>query len=689
MGPGVRSWNFADLMLPRTSRRDWWLDACLLFLFGVVLVFPLFGMKYLNQWESIESTFLADSRLQLENWGHHLWLPQWYSGTRTDYIYPPALRYSVAMASSVFQASPARAYHFLVGVMYALGIATVYLWTRTGSGSRGSAWLAAVAFALLSPCFLVLPDIRDDSYFLAPLRLHVLMRYGEGPHIAALSILPIVWLGAWRRFQGGGVRWLLLGAGAAALVVTSNFYGATALAITFPLLAWSVLVRRFDWRILRDTAFIAALAYGLTAWWLVPSYFRITARNLRFVSPESDPRSLVAAAILVLAYLVVSFGLGRWLRLSAYGMFIWSGLWLLGVYILGSRWLGLQIVGVPQRLLPELDLFAILCGVKIVRDIWMWHLASPMHRALRPVSAVLLLLCFWPSWHYLSHIYVEFPRDRQFQQRIEYRTAAWLAENAPNQRVFLTGSISFWYNVWQDGQQADGGSMQGLLNPRFPAVRYRIEHDPDPDFLRHWLQAIGVDVLVLAGPHSQEPYLDFAQRMPFFDKHFPLLRDDGEGNHYYRIPRRATGIVRLVDRARMEALPPVPDEYEQASLAAYVDAVEASPAGGDSPDRARGRWLNSDALDVDIDSQPGEALLVQENYDPYWRAYADGRRLAIRPDPIGYMLVDVPPGEHTLRMVFETPLENQVGRALTLATLALGAFLCLSRPRNCGSSKAI
>ncbi|MBZ5610943.1 MAG: hypothetical protein LAP38_21985, partial [Acidobacteriia bacterium] len=657
-------------------------DACLLFLLGAALVFPLFGLKYPKQWESIESTFIADARMQLENWGHHLWQPLWYSGTRTDYIYPPALRYGVAIVSGVFHASPARSYHFLIGIFYAFGIASVYLWTRTASGSRVAGWLAAIGAALLSPCFLVLPDIRSDSYFLAPMRLHVLMRYGEGPHISALSILPIAWLGAWRRFEGGGVRWLLLCASAAALVVTFNFYGAVTLAITFPLLAWAFFLERHDWRVLRDTAFIAALAYGLTAWWLAPSYFRITVRNLRFVSPGSDQRSLTIAAILALAYLALSFGLVRRLRFSPYSWFIWSGLWLLSVYILGSRWFGLQITGVPQRLLPELDLFAILCGVQIVRGIWTWRPASPVRSVLRPAAALLLLLCFWPSWSYLRHVFVEFPRDRQWQNRIEYRTAAWLEKNAPNQRVFLRGSIRLWYNVWQNGQQADGGSEQGLLNPRFPNVRWRAEYDPDPVFVRHWLQAVGVDVLVASGPASQEPNKDFAQQMPMFDAHLPLLRDDGEGNRFYRVPRRATGIARLVDRSRVETLPTVPTEYEQAPLAAYVDAVEASPPGGDSPDRARARWLSSDALDVDIDAQAGEALLVQENYDPYWRAYVDGRRLAIKPDAIGYMLVDAPPGKHTVRLVFETPLELIAGRALTLATLALVVFLALRYRRG-------
>jgi len=44
------------------------------------------------------------------------------------------------------------------------------------------------------------------------------------------------------------------------------------------------------------------------------------------------------------------------------------------------------------------------------------------------------------------------------------------------------------------------------------------------------------------------------------------------------------------------------------------------------------------------------------------------------------MLIDAPPGEHSLRVVFETPLENTVGRVVTLASLLVVAWL-LQRSR--------
>ena len=79
--------------------------------------------------------------------------------------------------------------------------------------------------------------------------------------------------------------------------------------------------------------------------------------------------------------------------------------------------------------------------------------------------------------------------------------------------------------------------------------------------------------------------------------------------------------------------------------------------------------------------QSGEELLVQETYDPNWRAYVDGKLQTIRRDAAGLMLVDLPPGNHFVRMVFETPIEVLVGRAATCLTVALFVFLGLGWKR--------
>jgi uncharacterized membrane protein YfhO len=70
-----------------------------------------------------------------------------------------------------------------------------------------------------------------------------------------------------------------------AFVVGNNFYGATALAIFFGVLVLAVYIR-IETLGFRASAAIGALSYGLSAFWLVPSYLEITIANMRFVSTQ-------------------------------------------------------------------------------------------------------------------------------------------------------------------------------------------------------------------------------------------------------------------------------------------------------------------------------------------------------------------------------------------------------------------
>ncbi len=221
--------------------------------------------------------------------------------------------------------STARAYHLYTGTLYVLGILSVYWLVIVGSGSRGSAFLAASATALTSPSFLLLPVIRNDSFFEIPQRLHVLMAYGEGPHISALSVLPAALA---LSFLALRTRNRLALAGAAilcAFTVANNFYGATALLIFFPVLAWSVWVgqpRRSVWLL---AAGIAALAYALSAFWLTPSYLRVTAANLSLVAVPGNAWSRLLAVLVALAYCGLSWRWGARKPERAWTIFVAGG----------------------------------------------------------------------------------------------------------------------------------------------------------------------------------------------------------------------------------------------------------------------------------------------------------------------------------------------------------------------------
>ena len=119
-----------------------------------------------------------------------------------------------------------------------------------------------------------------------PVRLGVLAKYGEGPHMTALAFIPIALAFTWLALEHGWRRpgALALAALGCAAVTSNNFYGATSLAVFYPILVWSFWITRQDKRIFVTAAVIPVLAYGLTAFWLVPSYFKVTTENMKYVS---------------------------------------------------------------------------------------------------------------------------------------------------------------------------------------------------------------------------------------------------------------------------------------------------------------------------------------------------------------------------------------------------------------------
>jgi uncharacterized membrane protein YfhO len=80
---------------------------------------------------------------------------------------------------------------------------------------------------------------------------------------------------------------------------------------------------------------------------------------------------------------------------------------------------------------------------------------------------------------------------------------------------------------------------------------------------------------------------------------------------------------------------------------------------------------NTDAIHVDASVAQGESILVQENYDPAWRAYDSGQPVRIEKDPIGFMIVHLPPGDHSVDLAFEPTPEIYAGRLLSCLSLLI------------------
>jgi hypothetical protein len=654
-------------------RLSYAMDCAIIFFIATALIFPLFSLSYSTNWPSIESTFISDARFLVGHWPHPTWQPLWYGGTRWDYIYPPALRYGTAIVAMLFSTDTVTGYHGYTALLYALGIVGVYVLARAGSGSRMDGWLSAIAAALISPTYLFMSEMRHDAPHLLPQRLRVLVLWGEGPHVSSLSLLGFALAASYRALQKYRPFALAAAAVCCALVVSHNFYGATSLAIFFPLLVWAVWITHQDhWAWIR-AAGIAGLAYGLTAFWLVPSYFRITTDNLKLVAQPGNSWSAIVAVVVLVLFLVISATAARQQPERAYPVFIWGSLVFFSLNVAGFYFFGFRVTGEPMRLIPELDLVIILAAAMVLRQLWDWSFRSSTRiRSVRWAIALSILVALAPARHYVRHAWSFYVPEPAYQQRVEYRITDWIYRNSPNARSFVTGTVRFWFDTWHDLAQVGGGSEQGILNQSSMLAQWDVRAAPDARASVLWLQAFGSDLIYVNEKQSEEPYHDY----PFPEKFsgvLPVAFDDGNGNRIYRVPRRYPGIGRVVRRAGILALRPARNPSDLENLQPYANALEKGP---DTP--AEVVWEGTDALKVHSRFSDGDWLLLQVAYDPNWRAEANGRLLATRKDAFGQMLVETPPGDYEIRMTFPVPFENRVGWVITVLSGIVILILVIS-----------
>jgi hypothetical protein len=491
------------------GRWSWVVDFVLLLLLAAVLIRPYWKLKYTQNWGSIESTFIADARILKDHWPRPLWHPYWYVGTRFDYIYPPALRYGTAALAKFYPMDPSKAYHLYTGFFYCLGIAGVYLLARAGFRNRWLGIGAAVAAAVVSPAYLVLPDIAKDMFRNGPTRLNVLVRYGEGPHMSAFAMIPFALAFLWWAVLRRDVRWALAAGLAACLVVSNNFYGATALATFYPLAVWALWVTERRWSVLGMAAIPPLVAYGLSAHWLTPSYLEITLRNMQFVSSKGSLWSTAVGLVTMMAFLSITDRRYRGRPERAWELFLLGCGLFFTMNVVGNYWLNFRMIGEPLRLVPELDLIWILIALGV--GAWLWRRSLPGKLAV----ALLLIGTFAVHWNYIRHHRAIFPLPDDAKGTLYYQVPQWIAANHPEARSYVTGAVRFWYNTWHDLHQLGGSSEQGLQNTTVMPSQWEIVMGPEAPLAVAWLQVMGVDLVAVHGPQSKEWYKDFSYPKKF------------------------------------------------------------------------------------------------------------------------------------------------------------------------------
>jgi hypothetical protein len=190
-------------------------------------------------------------------------------------------------------------------------------------------------------------------------------------------------------------------------------------------------------------------------------------------------------------------------------------------------------------------------------------------------------------------------------------------------------------------------------------AQWHIAINENPEVARLYLVALGADAILVHDQNSMERYHDMAHPYKFKGV-LPVLYDRGEGDVIYQVPRKP-GLARVLDAGAAQRFKMSPDPDLQ-SLQGYVNIVEGgAPAALD--------WRGTDWFRVRARLGAGQVILAQVSHDPAWRAYSGAQRLPIRKDAMNFMLIEAPPGDHDIRVVFELPLENAIGRVVTGASV--------------------
>jgi hypothetical protein len=634
-----------------------------LFLSNVVLTYPLFLPGDTPYRDSIEGGYAAMARFvdaHPNPWG---WNPLQYCGVPTQFLYVPMLSYLVALLPG----DPPHTYKVLTATLTCLGPATLYLCLVFFTGSRIWAALTAIAYTLLSPMYgLVAQADKDRGITYLPWRMHVYAKYGEGPHNAGLTLMPLAWMLAWTSATTRRYVTVFLLAVLMAAITLTNWIAGLALAITLVLMMGaSVGVPEF--RPLR--LFMAgALAYGLACFWLTPTFIRTIAFN--WPTDAFDYKLQMAQYTALAWYLVIMAGTWlfvRWLRWPFWERFVSLAVVAFAFPVMMHYGAGIDMIPESRRYAMEFELFLAAAMGAFAR----FAFSSGEH--VRKACGVVAVLAFLLGGAKQMRQYITQPRSHfrplTVQSTPEHQVATWLAQQKPQGRVLVSGGLRFRLNSWYDVQQVGGGFESGLRNRTPVEFAYHIRTDLGSkpgmevaDSIRE-MKALGVQYVVVHGRESAEHYRDYKNPTKF-EGALDKVYDTG-ADIVYRVPFH--GLAHAVYPHEE------PGWAFRDALEPYVKAIE-----DEARPQLTARWLDNTRLLVEGSVPEGMMMSVQVSYDRGWSATSNGRSVPVEKDNLGFMKLHA---TGPVDLKYRGTAEQKVFAGVSLLTWA-GALLLLWKSRR-------
>lgn len=607
------------------------LSALVIFLWNVFICRRLFTTEFVRYMFSVEGAYIALTRYAMENWRDLAWFHLWNNGEPFQATYQPGLPLLAALVSKLLYCDAALGYHVTVALIYCLGPVGVFFLTYRLSGRRDIGFFAALLFSLISPSAFLVPAIgRDMGSIWFARRFQALVVYGEGPNVCGLSLVPLGLLGidaVYRRLTA--VRFLL----------TAAMLGLTVL-VSWPasvVLAAGVLAYMMaqDWAEVRTRlvrlAGLACAAYLLIAPLDLPSTIRDNQHNSQLIGnyPYSKAHilyfALLVAGLLVARFLCRRFRVPGFLQIGLY--------WFLipGTVALAALWFKINIIPQPERfhLGMEIGLVMLAAGIAVLA-------VSRWPRVYYMAAGILLVAAAVQTRTYARYA-TDLALPFDVTQTFEYQVSRWMDAAIPGQRVFVAGSTEFWMNIWSDQPQVTGCCLPGMPNPMSWIVSWQVPTgagagDRDAEFALLWLKTWGAQAVLVNGAHSRDSYRNWLKPAKF-DGVLPKIWEQGD-DRIYRVPGRGISEAHVIHAD--EVIPRNPTNgLDIAPMQAYVRAL-------DDPSRAEAAfaWSSRHSAWITADLAPGDLISVQETWLPGWHAAVSGKRVEVKKDGMGFIVID-------------------------------------------------
>ena len=609
------------------------LAGTLLFALNSWVCWALYGTEWLDQRASIEGAYIGLAQYIQAHPGEYRWFPNWYGGIPFQNTYPPLLHFLTAWTSSLSGWSVALSYHKLCAFFYALGPVTLFVFAGRLFRCWRPAWLAALAYSGAPASIWLMASIhRDMGVWLGPRRLQALAGWGEGPHVAALALVPLAWWLVLEQLRQPA-RWkLALAATACAAVALTNWLGCFTMVAGIVFL-WAA-ERPAAWRTVLG---VGALAYALASPWIPPSTVLTVRANAQVLGNyDMSWRNTLALVVL----LAVTFALRRW-GFAAMLLLFMTALPVIEEY---ARF----------ALLPQAFRYHLVMEMAVALAAGYWLARMPWRPMVLAVATLAAVAACYVHRDYSRLLIVPMKAPESW----EYQAARWVTEQRPGERVFATGSVRLWWLAFSPNPQLDGGFFQGLTNPQISAAGWMVPR-AEPRLAWLWLRAMGIGVVVAGTEKTYDQYHEWSNTARLRQVLQPLW--DSDHDVIFAVPGARRGLAAVVEA---EALPGAPLDLER-----YVAALD-NPV---QPD-ARFEWGSAHTARVTTAVAPGSVLSVHISYHPGWRATVAGQAVPIVRDALGQMAIAVPPCSPacTVDLVFDGGMEARLARwAQRLALLLL------------------